>query len=137
MRYLGVLVAAMLIAIAGFFGAIILASESGEVVVLQTTDADGHPHETRLWIVDHAGAEWVRTGAPEKSWFVRLQANPAVELERAGMTTARVAVVVRDPAISGALMKAFAEKYGEADWIVALSGDAAKRVPVRLDPARP
>jgi hypothetical protein len=24
--------------------------------------------------------------------------------------------------------------YGAADWIVALSGDASRRVPVRLDP---
>jgi hypothetical protein len=107
------------------------------VVTLRTRDAEGGQHATRLWVVDHDGAEWVRTGHPEKGWFRRLQANPAVELERAGATTARRAVAVRDAALSRGVDEAFARKYGAADWIVALSGDAANRIVVRLDPREP
>ena len=40
----------------------LLASESGEVLVLETLDAEGQPHETRIWVVDDAGAFWVRGG---------------------------------------------------------------------------
>ena len=42
----------------------LLASESGEVLVLETLDAEGQRHETRIWVVDDAGAVWVR-GAPD------------------------------------------------------------------------
>jgi hypothetical protein len=120
-----------------FYGAIIGASESGEVVTLRTRGGDGTLQATRLWLVDHAGAEWVRTGHPEKGWFVRLQADPRVELERAGVWTSRTAVVVTDAAVSRGVNDVFRQKYGAADWIVALSGDASDRVPVRLDPSSP
>ena len=39
-----------------------IASESGEVVVLSYTDAAGEVHETRLWVVDHQGFAWLRSG---------------------------------------------------------------------------
>ena len=137
MRVLIALFFLLLLAVAAFYGAVMVASERGEVVTLWTRDADGQRHDTRLWVVDHAGAEWVRTGHPEKGWFVRARSNPSVDLERAGATSARTAVPVLDPSIAGAVNEVFAQKYGAADWIVALSGDASKRVPVRLDPAQP
>jgi hypothetical protein len=119
---------------AAFYGAVYAASESGEVATLRTFDAAGRAQATRLWIVDHAGAEWVRTGHPEKGWFARLSADPRVELERAGSASARTAVPVHDAESARAVNAAFGRKYGAADWIVALSGDASRRVPVRLDP---
>jgi hypothetical protein len=121
---------------AGFYGSVLLASESGEVVTLWTRDGEGQKHATRLWVVDHAGAEWVRTGHPGKGWYTRARANPRVDLERGDAVSARTAVPVLDPDLVRAVNEVFAEKYGAADWIVALSGDASKRVPVRLDPAR-
>jgi hypothetical protein len=111
-----------------------LASESGEVVTLTTLDAEGFPHPTRLWVVDRGGSEWVRTGNPDKGWYQRLQADPEVELERAGETHRCTAVPVRNPDVSRGVNEVFARKYGSADWIVALSGDASRRVVVRLDP---
>ena len=36
-----------------------VAAESGEVVIVTTIDSEGRPHETRLWIVDHAGVGWL------------------------------------------------------------------------------
>ena len=48
MRSLG-LIAGLLFLVVGLE---LIASESGEVVVLVTTDESGQPHETRLWVVD-------------------------------------------------------------------------------------
>ncbi|MCP4002582.1 MAG: hypothetical protein GY725_00160 [bacterium] len=135
MRILLGLVVSIGLAVAAFYGAVILASESGEVVTLRTMNAQGVREPTRLWVVDHDGAEWVRTGHKGKGWFVRVVANSDVELERAGQNSLRRAVVVEDPSVFPGVNRAFSEKYGAADWIVALSGDASKRVPVRLDPA--
>jgi hypothetical protein len=129
--------AVVVLALVLFFGVIILASESGEVVTLRTRDAAGGEHATRLWVVDHGGAEWVRAGNPGKGWFERAQARPAVELVRRGVTSTRRAVVVADPVPAGGVNAAFAQKYGAADWIVALAGGASRRVVVRLDPAPP
>lgn len=134
MRTVIALVAVAGLGVAAFYGAVLLASEWGEVVTLHTRDAAGEAHVTRLWVVDRAGAEWVRTGHPEKGWFQRVQADPAVRLERDGATSRRTAVPVRDPEAARSVNDAFARKYGVADRIVALSGDASKRVPVRLDP---
>jgi hypothetical protein len=103
------------------------------VVTLKTLGSKGTPIATRVWIVDHEGAEWVRAGHPRKGWFLRITADPHVELERAGSTSRRIAVPVHDRATVDAVNGAFARKYGAADWIVALSGNAANRVPLRLD----
>jgi hypothetical protein len=137
MRLIWRLAAIVALGIVAFFGAMVLASESGEVVILHTRDPAGHEHVTRLWVVDHAGAEWVRAGHPGKGWFKRAQASPTVELERAGATSRRTAIAVLDPDVIRSVNAAFALKYGAADWIVALSGDRSKRVVVRLDETRP
>ena len=47
----------------------LVASESGEVLVLETLDADAQPHETRIWVVDAAGSIWVcRETCARRSW---------------------------------------------------------------------
>ena len=137
MRRLGIVLIALVLSIAGFFGIVILASESGEVITLRTSSGNSEQHSTRLWVVDHAGAEWTRTGHPEKAWFLRLLDNPAVELERRGESSARTAVPVSERAVAQGVNRAYKEKYGVADWIVALSGDASKRVVIRLDRTEP
>ena len=124
---------AIVAAIVGFYGVVIGASESGEVVVITTYDAGNTPHETRLWVVDHDGAEWLRTGHDKKGWYLRIGQNPRVEYSRNGKTSTRRAVPVTDPDVIEVINEKYAEKYGSADWIVALSGDAAARIPVRLD----
>lgn len=137
MRHLLRLAAALVVLVIAFFAVVYLASESGEVATLRTRDASGQEHATRLWVVDQGGAEWVRTGHAEKGWFLRVVSNPQVEVERAGKTSARTAVPVRDPEVVRAVNEEFTRKYGAADWIVGLSGDPSKRIPVRLDPAQP
>lgn len=68
------------IGIGAFYGAVILASESGEVVALWT-GSGSETRATRLWVVDHGGEEWVRTGHSQKGWFRQIRANALVELE--------------------------------------------------------
>ncbi|NNL66554.1 MAG: hypothetical protein HKP30_09950, partial [Myxococcales bacterium] len=95
MRTLLPTVGALLLGVVAFFAVVLLASESGEVVTLYTRD-EGAQKTTRLWVVDHAGAEWVRTGHADKGWFRRIGADDAVELERDGLRSPRTAVPVRD-----------------------------------------
>ena len=39
-----------------------IAAETGEVVVVTITAADGSTDKTRLWVVDHDGSAWLRAG---------------------------------------------------------------------------
>jgi uncharacterized protein DUF2255 len=134
MRRIGLALVALSLAIGGFYALIVGASESGEVAVLRTYNPAGDAAQTRLWVVEDEGFLWVRTGHPNKKWFRRLLAMPEVELVRGGRTQHYRAVPVEDPQIRERVNQAFREKYGMADWIVALSGAASRRVPIRLDP---
>jgi hypothetical protein len=114
----------------------LLASESGEVVVLETLDAAGQPHETRLWVVEDAGAAWVR-GGPDSGWVQRLLERPEVRAERAGAQSSFLAVPDRDPAVRDRVNVLMREKYGFADRFIAVTlGDADREaaLPIRLDP---
>jgi hypothetical protein len=109
-----------------------LAAESGEVVVLRTFDAAGAPHETRLWIVDDAGASWLRAGDPHSSWLLRLEAKPEVEVVRGGGTLAfRATPAPEAQARINALMD---DKYGWANRYIGAFFPRSRATPVRLDP---
>ena len=56
-RRLLVLPAGLLLALGLHCG---LVEGSGDVAVLTTTSADGAEHTTRLWVVEHRGAPWLR-----------------------------------------------------------------------------
>lgn len=114
------------------FGVSFVASESGEVVTLQTQDADGEQRETRLWIVDDGGRQWLRAGGPDAKWLLDIRRNPAVQVEREGRSARYTAVP--DTASRERLNPLFAEKYGWADaYIDALLG-SDDATPIRLDP---
>jgi hypothetical protein len=128
LRILGALLALVLLV----FGSQMLASESGEVVVLRTRDAAGAAHETRLWVVEHEGRPWLRAGNPDTGWLVRLQARPEVEVVR-GDETLRVRAVP----VAGArdrINELMHEKYGLADSYVCSFFPRETKIPVRLDP---
>ena len=114
----------------------VLASESGEVLVLETLDAEGKPHQTRIWVVDDAGTLWVR-GGPDSGWVQRLLANPEIRAERAGRQAPFRAAPDRDPAARDRVNALMREKYGFADRFIALTiGDTDREgaLPIRLDP---
>ena len=129
-RGLGVLLAGLVT----LAGVTYLLGELVEGAVLYTRDVGGAWVGTKLWIVDHAGAPWVRVARPGRAWYVRLQADPLVELERAGVRTRHRAVPHPDTETRAAIDAAFREKNGAIDWWygLVLREDA---VPVELAPA--
>lgn len=127
LRILGALLALVLLV----FGSQMLASESGEVVVLRTQDAAGGVHETRLWVVEHEGRPWLRAGNAA-GWFGRLQAQPEVEVVRGGETFAVRAVPV--PEARDRINELMNQKYGLADAYICSFFPRETKIPVRLDP---
>ncbi len=118
-----------------FVAAVFAASEAGgEIVTLRTTGADGAPAETRLWVVEDGGFAWLRAGVPTSGWLLRIDADPAVEVERGGRTLRMRAVPVRDPAVRDRIHALMRERYGWADVFVSLIRDGNASVPVRLEP---
>jgi hypothetical protein len=120
----------------GIFGASEL---GGEIATLTTRAADGDGDATtRVWVVDDAGRAWLRSGSGKSGWYERLEANPDVTLERAGVTTRYLAVPVKgDAALRDRIHALMREKYTWADQVVSLSRDGAGSVPIRLDPVEP
>jgi hypothetical protein len=132
MRLLAWLVGAVLMLAVGVGLLQIIASETGEVVVLTTLDGES-ARTTRLWVVDHDGGQWLR-GGPGSGWYQRLLSQPAVELERGGETRSYLAEPV--PAMAATINAQMAAKYGWRDRAVSLfSGDRSDAVTVRLNAA--
>ena len=112
---------------------VLAASEMSEVVVLTTTDAAGAPQETRLWLVDDAGAVWLR-GSPGRGWVTRVQANPEVVLERGDVQAPYTAVPVDTPEQRERIDQRMREKYGTTDLLIAILEGSPQPFPVRLEP---
>lgn len=112
-----------------------IASESGEVVVLQTRDEAGDVHQTRLWVVDHEGSAWLRAGNPTGGWFPRLSARPDVVLVRGSLALPYRAVPA--PEARDTINDLMHEKYGWADSYISFFFPRAKKIPVRLLPVTP
>ncbi len=114
----------------------IVASESGEVLVLETLDSDGQPHETRIWLVDDAGAIWVR-GRPDSGWVQRLLESPDIRAKRSDRWAPFRAVPGRATMARDRVNVLMRKKYGFADRFIAITlGDAERKgvLPFRLDP---
>ena len=131
MRIVVRIVVLIVVAVVLVMGGSIIASESGEVAVLRTPDPTT---ETRLWIVDDAGQQWIRAGSPQSSWLLAIQQNPAVEVERDGQTAPYTAVP--DVASRERLNELFAAKYGWADAYIAALFGREDATPIRLDPRK-
>jgi hypothetical protein len=134
---MGTLVRVLLLGVGivvAFVLAVIIASESGEVVVLQTFDPTGTGYETRLWVIEDGDRLWLRAGDPGSRWLQRLRVKPEVELDRGGETRSYRAVPVDDPDVRAWLNASLAKKYGWADRLVSILGDHSVSVPTRLDP---
>lgn len=97
-----------------------IASESGEVVVLESYGADGEPKRTRIWIVDEGGVEWVR-GAPKSGWVERVLANPEIRVERRGQQATFRAAPERDPRVRDSVNALMRQKYRVSDRFIALT----------------
>ncbi len=140
-RRLALLLAAAILVPMGVLVA--LGELSGEVVVLHTFGASGTEHRTRLWVVEHEGAFWLRAGGKATgsatSWYARLIAHPEVELTRGEERTAYGAVPVAEArAVINSRMR---EAYPLADRAVRsirgalASSNEDTSMPIRLDPS--
>jgi hypothetical protein len=110
-----------------------VAGEQTEVVVLRTFDEAGAAHDTKMWVVDHEGAPWVRVANPERAWYQRLRARPRATLLRAGATIEVDATTDGSPGTRQLVDQAFARKYGLTDrWYGILLRRGS--IPIRLDP---
>lgn len=131
MRILGWIVGVVMLVFVVVFGLQVVASESGEVVVLHTDDA-GRDATTRLWVVDHDGRQWLRAST-DSAWLARLQASPRVELERADRRSAYRASV--EAGMADRINALMAQKYGWRDDVIAvLVGGREDAVAVSLTP---
>lgn len=111
--------------------------DEGEVVNLSTVDARGAQFETQLWIIEQDGHLYLRAGRPAARWLARLRAHPEVKIERGGTSSAYRAVPVDDPATRELVNRGMAEKYGQADRLIARLFDHSRSVPIRLEPLGP
>ncbi|HTO06648.1 MAG TPA: nitroreductase/quinone reductase family protein [Myxococcota bacterium] len=110
---------------------------AGEVVMVTTTDASGAKHQTPLWIVDRDGQPWLRAGNAASGWVERVRANPRVEIERNGSTSAyRATPAPEATAEIDALVRA---KYGAKDVLVGwlMPGSRKSTLALRLEPVAP
>ncbi len=132
MRFVIRLVVVALAALVALAAGSMVASESGEVVVLRTTDAAGQSQETRLWVVDDGGRAWLRSGNESSGWYLRLRERPEVTVVRDGKSL-DVRAVPEVPAREriNALMN---EKYGWADSYIGFLFGRDDAVPIRLVP---
>ena len=127
----------LMIACAGVIVLIAIAAalaDKGEVAILKSRNGNQNWIGTRLWVVDDGGSAWLRAGVPESGWLLRLEANPAVIVERAGTATSFHAVPVSEPAVRDRIHRLMREKYGWADRWISIIRDGSLSVPVRLDP---
>lgn len=135
MRVIGIALGLVVGLVALALAAIMLASELGEeVVTLRTSDSAGVFQETRLWVVDDAGAAWLRAGRPQNAWYQRLRSQPEVELVRDGHTQSLRAIPVETPEARERIHALMAARYGLADRAISLIRDPSTSVAVRLDP---
>ena len=128
----------IVVVLAGVMAAVvavgIIGAESGEVIVLHTTSADGASHTTRLWIVDGTDGAWLRAGHAGLPWFRDLEARPDVAIERGGETLSVRAVPSRDPADHARINALTATKYGWRESLYVMVGGGKVAIPIRLDP---
>jgi hypothetical protein len=121
--------------------------ETAEVVVLEQLDERGAPFSTRLWVIDLDGAPSFLARPPDSQRRIALlRDHPRVELERAGRSECRQALLV-DPSEDqrSEATRLYLEKYG---FRVTLAGrfvgfmlggppQTAPDILVRLDPCAP
>ncbi len=116
-----------------FAGALYALAQWDEVVILHSRADTGQMEATHLWVVDDAGAAWLRSSGRERGWFVRVAANPAVELERGGETRQYTAVIVDAPEAASRVTARMREKYGWIDALIEFVEGGWQPVAVRLD----
>ena len=127
-RALGAAIAAVI----AFAGVTAVALEGREVVVVETTDAQGGSHRTRTWIADDAGSAWIEAANPERSFLVDVQRDPTLVLERDGARRTCRAHIEPNPEGHERIRRLLRDRYGWADRWIAIVADTSRSLAVRL-----
>lgn len=129
-KWLTIAVAGLLGLLIGVLGLEIVASESGEVVVLSVA-ADGGLEETRLWVVDLDGQQYVRAGHTGAGWYAAAVAAPSVRVLRGGQEADYRLEAA--PTARARVAEAMLAKYGWRErYIATLVGGREGAMPLRL-----
>jgi hypothetical protein len=106
-------------------------AELEEVVVLRAANAD-----LRLWIVDHAGAEWV--SMPRSKAQANALDGARLEILRAGVTRCVIPRIVDDPVANRRTFDLRQRKYAiqRLGGVLGMFGDgpSPETITLRLDP---
>ncbi len=132
MRWVLRIVVALFVVLLVAVGVEQYAAESGEVVVLTTTDTEGSPLETRLWVVDHEGDQYLRAGNAAAGWYQRLVADNEVEVVRDG--NGAVYLAAPDSSKTETVNDLMADKYGWADSYIGAIFPRDNAIAIRLEP---
>lgn len=113
------------------FGLQLAASERVEVVQLHTRDASGEEVTTRLWIVDDAGFQYLRSSNITTSWGARALSAAGVELTRNGSRMGYTAISRTDK--RDRINELMHAKYTWGDSVIAmLVGNRDSATPLEL-----
>lgn len=130
MRRFAIIIAIIGLLVVGLFGLQLVASESGEVVVVTTRGSNAESISTRLWVVDLNGVAWLRSGSTKSAWYQRLLKNPEVEVRRGEETFTALSVAHEDRRQD--INELMAAKYGWADQFIGLLFGRDTSIPIEL-----
>jgi hypothetical protein len=107
-------------------------SDVGTIHIV-TTNEDGTPRTTRIWLVVWQGNGYIRTGRTR--WRADIERNPDVVIRIDEDEHPLRATEITDPETREAIAKVFREKYGFSDQLTGLyRGLGGPPVILRLDP---
>ena len=102
-----------------------------QTVVITTTNEDGTPRKTTVWLVVLDRTPYVRTGSTR--WGANAERSPDVALNAGGKDYLLRAVPVADEAVKESLRAGYREKYGWEDVAARMLPGAATKF-FRLEP---
>jgi len=103
-----------------------------EEVRVLTTNEDGTPRETTIWLAVVDGRGYIRTGGWTK-WGDNVARNPDIALRIGDTEHSLRASFVEDEALRERIVAAFREKYGWSDGFLDVFRGSKPRI-MQLDP---
>jgi hypothetical protein len=103
-----------------------------EEVVVVTTNEDGTPRETTIWLVVVDGQGYIRTSRSTR-WGDNVERDPDIVLRIEEQEHPARAFFVEDEALRERIVRAFREKYGWFDGMVNFMRGRHPRI-MRLEP---
>jgi hypothetical protein len=89
-----------------------------QTVEIVTTNEDGTPRETTIWLAVVDGQGYIRTG--HTHWEGNIERNPEVVLKIEDSEYPLRAEFVEDAALRERIQQTFRDKYGFSDRLVAI-----------------